>query len=326
MICLKKVLITGGSGGIAQSVRSLLEKEGYDVFAPSRAEMDVTDPDSVEKAMKAYVPDILINNAGYVVPRSIKEADVRNAEKHIDVNLAGTFYCAMLGLKYNPRLEIFNIGSAAAVETHATWSEYCATKAAVVMATKCWAEDGIFAVCISPGRTRTKMRKSLYPDEDQDTLLDPDDFAKVVYNAVLHKYPAGTHVVVRKQNVQDILARDGCGQDNILPSPCADPEQIARIRRYEAILDKASAETARIKAAAARLEAMRPEIDALAAYYGSDDWKKDFADDESGLLPTDLKRGVFSEDGVWDLLEEYRRFTEAEQEKPRPAEERAENE
>jgi hypothetical protein len=50
------------------------------------------------------------------------------------------------------------------------------------------------------------MRKSLYPDEDQNTLLDPDDFAKVVYNAVIHKYPSGTHIVVRKQNVMDILA------------------------------------------------------------------------------------------------------------------------
>ena len=31
--------------------------------------------------------------------------------------------------------------------------------------------------------------------------------AKVVYNAVLHKYPSGTHIVVRKQNVMDILAQ-----------------------------------------------------------------------------------------------------------------------
>ncbi len=206
MIYLKKVLITGGSGGIAQSIKSLLESKGYTVYAPSRQEMDVTDWNSIEKNMKEFVPDILINNAGYVVPCSIKEANLENAKKHIDINLSGTFYCSQLGLKYNSDLEIINIGSAAAIETHATWSEYCATKAAVVMATKCWAEDGIFSVCISPGRTKTKMRKSLYPDEDQNTLLDPDDFAKVVYNAVIHKYPSGTHIVVRKQNVMDILA------------------------------------------------------------------------------------------------------------------------
>ena len=204
---MKKVLITGGKGDIAQAIKELLESEGYYVYAPSRQEMDVTDWNSIEKRMKEFVPDILINNAGYVVPCSMKEANLENAKKHIDINLAGTIYCTQLGLKYNPNLEVINVGSAAAVETHATWSEYCATKAAVVMATKCWAEDGIFAVCISPGRTKTKMRKSLYPDEDQNTLLDPDDFAKVVYNAVKHKYPSGTHIIVRKQNVMAILAQ-----------------------------------------------------------------------------------------------------------------------
>ena len=204
---MKKVLITGGSGDIAQAIKTCLEEKGYEVFAPSRMQMDVTDIKSVEKNMKEFVPDILINNAGYVVPCSVKEADIENTKKHIDINLSGTFYCTQLGLKYNPCLEIINVGSAAAVETHATWSEYCATKAAVVMATKCWAEDGIYSVCISPGRTKTKMRKSLYPDEDQSTLLDPNDFAKVIYKAVLHKYPSGTHLIVRKQNVMEILAR-----------------------------------------------------------------------------------------------------------------------
>lgn len=45
-------------------------------------------------------------------------------------------------------------------------------------------------------------------------------------------------------------------------------------------------------------------IRALSAYYGSDEWKKDFADDEQGLLPQDLKRGVLSEDGIWNVLDD----------------------
>ncbi len=202
---MKKVLISGGSGGIAQAIRELLLGEGYNVYAPSRADMDVTDPESIDRAMREYRPNILINNAGYVVPCSVRECNLENTKKHIDINLSGTFYCTEIGLKYNPELRIINIGSAAAIESHATWSEYCATKAAVVMATKCWAEDGLYAVVISPGRTRTKMRKSLYPDEDQSTLLEPDDFAKVVANAVRGEYPSGTHIVVRKQNVEKIL-------------------------------------------------------------------------------------------------------------------------
>lgn len=201
----KKVLITGGSGGIAQAIKELLEKDGYRVFAPTRQEMDVTNWESIDTVMKGFVPDILINNAGYVVPQSIKQMDLDNTKKHFEINVGGTFYCTGIGLKYNPDLEIVNICSAASIESHATWSEYCASKAAVAMATKCWAEDGLYAVAISPGRTRTKMRKFLFPDEDQSTLLDPKDFAKVVLKGVHKEYPSGANVIVRKQNVQQLL-------------------------------------------------------------------------------------------------------------------------
>lgn len=201
----EKVLITGGNGDIAKALTDLLKLEGYDVKAPGRNEMDVTDLQSIEACISNYKPDILVNNAGYVVPKSIKEADLENSKRHIDINLGGVFYCTEIALKYNPNLKIVNVGSAAAVETHATWSEYCATKAAVVMATKCWAEDDLYAVVISPGRTKTKMRKSLFPDENQNTLLEPLDFAKVLMKAIRKEYKSGTHIVVRKQNVQELL-------------------------------------------------------------------------------------------------------------------------
>jgi len=203
----RKVLITGGNGDIAQAIKKQLEAQGYIVYSPSRAEMDVTNFESIENAIRGFRPNILINNAGYVMPQSIKNADLECTKKHIDINIGGTFYCTAVALKYNPNLEIINIGSAASVEVHATWSEYCASKAAVVMATKCWAEDGLYAVCISPARTRTKMRKNLFPDEDQSTLLEPSDFAKVVMKAVKKEYESGTHIVVRKQDVVQLLAQ-----------------------------------------------------------------------------------------------------------------------
>lgn len=205
MLQQKKVLITGGNGGIALAIRDTLNENGYDVLNPSHSEMDVTDWDSIEQVISKFKPDVLINNAGYVVPKSIKESDLYNTKKHIDINLSGTFYCTEIGLKYNPELDIVNIASAAAIETHATWSEYCATKSAVVMATKCWADDGIYVVALSPGRTKTKMRENLYPSEDQSTLLDPADFSKVVLKAVRREYKSGIHIVVRKQTVENIL-------------------------------------------------------------------------------------------------------------------------
>ena len=48
----------------------------------------------------------------------------------------------------------------------------------------------------------------------------------------------------------------------------------------------------------------RPQkkIIALEHYYEGGCWKKDFEDDEAGLLPSYLKRGVLTEDAIYDLL------------------------
>ena len=68
--------------------------------------------------------------------------------------------------------------------------------------------------------------------------------------------------------------------------------QIERITYYEALMHQA--------------ENGDPEVlRQLAEYYSSPAWKLDFAADEAGLLPKDLKRGVLSEDGIYNLLEKY---------------------
>ena len=75
-------------------------------------------------------------------------------------------------------------------------------------------------------------------------------------------------------------------------------------------LNRASAALKRLSSALDKYEEAKADIAALSAYYGSDDWKQDFADDEAGrfspLLEGSgeaLKRGVLSEDGIWNLLE-----------------------
>jgi hypothetical protein len=44
----------------------------------------------------------------------------------------------------------------------------------------------------------------------------------------------------------------------------------------------------------------------LTSYYESGQWLQDFEADERGELPEDLKRGVLSEDGVYNLLSEFK--------------------
>lgn len=201
-----KVLITGGEGDIAGAIAELLRRSGqYEVKTPGKRELDVTDIESVARYVDAWFPDILINNAGYVIPQSIYDCDVNGEKRSLDINLFGTFNCTAAVLKRNDKAQIINIGSSAATKAHGTWASYCAAKAAVVMATKCWAELGVNCICISPGRTATKMRKALYPEEDRTTLMDPADFARIVLYALQGKYKNGSNIDVNVGNVKELI-------------------------------------------------------------------------------------------------------------------------
>ena len=88
-----------------------------------------------------------------------------------------------------------------------------------------------------------------------------------------------------------------------------DKKQIARIRLMERHLNRATAAVKRLEAALDKWEDAQEAIAALEEYYGSDLWKQDLADDEAGRLPADLKRGVLSEDGIWNILTDARDLT-----------------
>jgi hypothetical protein len=88
-------------------------------------------------------------------------------------------------------------------------------------------------------------------------------------------------------------------------------KRIDRITRMEGLLDKSTEVIGRLEQALEDFNALAPDITELEAYYTSSQWRKDFEADEAGKLPKDLKRGVLSEDGIWNVLEEYRRLKEA---------------
>lgn len=81
--------------------------------------------------------------------------------------------------------------------------------------------------------------------------------------------------------------------------------RIERITHMEGLLDKSTEVIARLEQAIEDFAALQPDIAELEAYYTSPQWRKDFEADEAGKLPKDLKRGVLSEDGIYDLLSDY---------------------
>ncbi len=115
MLAKKKVLIVGATGGIGSEAAKLLINSQANVFATGRDrsklgavaaeleipdnqvfEMDVTQPEQVEKVAKAIHDkvgqlDILINAAGIGIIRPLESMSYEDFSKVIDINLKGTF-------------------------------------------------------------------------------------------------------------------------------------------------------------------------------------------------------------------------------------------
>ena len=83
-------------------------------------------------------------------------------------------------------------------------------------------------------------------------------------------------------------------------------KRIERITYYEEIMDKIALASKQLAEALEAYENADALCDELAAYISGKQWKRDFEADEKGLLPKDLKRGVLSEDGAYNVLEEHR--------------------
>ena len=81
-------------------------------------------------------------------------------------------------------------------------------------------------------------------------------------------------------------------------------EQIERIQRYETLLDEARELLREGEQLAQKLSLLKGMLGELDEYYSSSQWRQDYEDDEAGRLPEGLKRGVLSEDGIYNALED----------------------
>lgn len=79
---------------------------------------------------------------------------------------------------------------------------------------------------------------------------------------------------------------------------CVLQEAIDRVRRMEALFDLLQQTDAREDPCFQR------QLQILVQYYESGQWLRDYELDEKGYLPGDLKRGVLSEDAVYNFLTE----------------------
>ena len=133
-------------------------------------------------------------------------------------------------------------------------------------------------------------------------MQDDPELTVVVRTRQLHIYRNGKKVLVLAgKSAPKIIREDAI---------C----ELLHIERIKWMEQRYNNALAAIKdGSAVSLKAAKEDVAELSKYYGSELWKQDFAADEAGKLPPDLKRGVLSEDGIWNLLSDYREMQKTKQ-------------
>lgn len=84
----------------------------------------------------------------------------------------------------------------------------------------------------------------------------------------------------------------------------------ARVEKQEERFDRLLEIQGRMQETLHEFESSLHEYAELLGYYTSEEFLKDFTMDEEGLFPENLKRGVLSEDGVYNLIEDQLALSE----------------
>jgi meso-butanediol dehydrogenase/(S,S)-butanediol dehydrogenase/diacetyl reductase len=203
-------IVTGGGTGIGAAIARRLAADGHSVAVMGRREEplqqiaagmkeglavigDVGRPEDCARAVGQTVErfgglDVVVNNAGIGNLGLGLDETPEQWDVVIRTNLNGAFYLAQEAL---PHLlegggSIVNISSTSGFLAGPGWTSYCASKAGLIMLTRCLANDygprGVRANCVCPGWVRTPMG-----DEDMDVLGEAHGTDRDGAYALLHE-------------------------------------------------------------------------------------------------------------------------------------------
>ncbi|MGH3728095.1 MAG: SDR family NAD(P)-dependent oxidoreductase [Micromonosporaceae bacterium] len=148
--------------------------------------------------------DLLVNNAGYTAPCAMQQVEFADFERTIGVNLYAPFTIVQELLHNGNTFElIVNVASTAGMNGRPGWLTYSSSKAALMTMSEVMKEElaiyGTRVVCISPGRCATDLRKTLAPDEDPSTIMQPEHVAGVIdmLNSDVGRFVDSRNLVVR---------------------------------------------------------------------------------------------------------------------------------
>lgn len=178
-------VVTGASRGLGAGMATTFAERGIRLGLCARARpdtppgadvvsmaVDVTDADALDRFGAAVIEqfgriDLWVNNAGVLEPIDfLADTDPGALAHHVDVNLKGVLFGSRTFARHVRGREgtgvLVNMTSGAARTVYEGMAVYCATKAAVDMATEVVAHEeaahGLAAYAVAPGVVDTGMQ------------------------------------------------------------------------------------------------------------------------------------------------------------------------
>lgn len=216
----KVALVTGAGSGIGRRTALRFAEEAASVAAADiRAEaahetaaeiggqalgveLDVTSAAGIEASLRRVVErfgglDVVVNNAGVTIVGAAHDLTEDDWDRELDTNLKSVYLVSKAAwalLVERGGGAIVNTASIAGMWAIPADAAYCASKAGVIMLTKCMALDGakagIRVNCVCPGFTETPMIEGYFADQ-------PDPEAS-------RRFAVGLHPLGRLGDPRDI--------------------------------------------------------------------------------------------------------------------------
>ena len=177
----KTALVTGSSRGIGKSIKEILSKDGIDIINPSRDDLDLSSPKSIDEFLSQLTThiDIVINNAGILKVGQHDEMSTDDFHEVFQVNVVAPFKIisgVIEDMKQQKFGRIVNISSIWGQKSREGRALYSSSKAALDALTRSlaieFASYNILINSVAPGYIETDMLKQYNTEKELSTIRD----------------------------------------------------------------------------------------------------------------------------------------------------------
>ncbi len=163
---LKRLVITGGMGGLGKALQQQFLAADWEVLALSREDLNLTDRDAVNRYFSENPCELLVCAAGMVRDKPIARLEESDWDELFEINYTAAKHSALAAISgMKTRGQVVFISSYAALNPAVGQSGYASAKAALIGLTKDLAQlhgaNGIRVNAILPGFMETKMTEDV---------------------------------------------------------------------------------------------------------------------------------------------------------------------